>query len=551
MKNSMIKRIALLFAALFTTSVVYAGGGKDAGGAKRPTTLEFIAPQPVSQVNDWDLVLNEVYKQTDPSLNIRINYTFTGFDDVGQRVSLKIASGEQLDAVFAAQWTSPSMMQMIAQGLLLNLDKYFNNDAYPGLKKYFPADYLEANKFTDTKGESHIYGIPFTNAMGGKALYYRLDLAKKYGIGEIDSYDKMIRFFDAVKFNEPGVYPHTFLGSNDDLATYYIDLLSHTKPVTSGHNYIGIAGSGMSGDGTGLVWVVVGDDGKAYASRHFIPAMDTKFRSLMKAFKENDPLKNLRIAREWYSKGYLEPDILNQKDQEGQFVSGRAASFIRGLDTYTNIRQRLLEGVPGAELGAWVYYDNIRFNTTKADRGEFQAWNYLSIPTTSKNADLVMRFMDWIFSNQANHDLLEYGIPGRHWSAVGPTKYEIPAGVDPAKNYNFQGYVLTWNPLLTRYMVDIPDNIMTAMIKLSDPAALYQRLDAGFTFNPDPVAPEVAQLNDLAGFRRAIMAGVPANTDAEIARVQRLYEQAGIEKVAAEVEKQFNDFLKTHPYKGQ
>ena len=51
-----------------------------------------------------------------------------------------------------------------------------------------------------------------------------------------------------------------------------------------------------------------------------------------------------------------EPDILNQKDAEGQFVSGRAASFICGLDTYTNIRQRLLAGVPGAELGVWVYY---------------------------------------------------------------------------------------------------------------------------------------------------------------------------------------------------
>jgi putative aldouronate transport system substrate-binding protein len=110
MKKSHLGRVVCVSAALLLagTAVLYAGGRKaNAGG--RPVTLEFLAPSPVSQVNDFEAVLNEVYKQTDSTLNIRINYVFTTFDDIGQKVSLRIAAGEQLDGAFVAQWTNPNM----------------------------------------------------------------------------------------------------------------------------------------------------------------------------------------------------------------------------------------------------------------------------------------------------------------------------------------------------------------------------------------------------------------------------------------------------------
>ncbi|MDR1025209.1 MAG: extracellular solute-binding protein [Treponema sp.] len=543
MKKRFFGKAACIGAALLLVSTaVYAGGAR--AGTARPTTLEFLAPSPVSQVNDFDAVLNEVYRQTDSTLNIRINYVFTTFDDIGQKVSLRIAAGEQLDGAFVAQWTNPNMMQMISQGLLTNLDPYFNNDAYPGLKRYFPAEYLTNNMFTDAKNENHVYAIPFSNSygVGANAFYYRKDLADKYGIGEIDSYDKLIRFFEAIKQYEPGMDPFSFVGSIDSYARTFLSLY-HTLPKTSGHNDIEIPGTG---------WVIVDDNGLAYAARHFIPTLDPKFRSLLRGpYRDEDPLLAYKLAQEWYQKGYYEKDILNERDHEGEFVAGKAASFPRSLDTYPSILARFQASLPNAELGTFVISDTVRLQTLKTEGVDFKAWNFLAVPSTSRNVDKVMGFMEWIFADRAHHDLLEYGIEGRHWVAAGDDKYDYPPGTDPATNYNFSGYLLTWNPLLNRYPVAMPDSIVNALKRSGDAANFYKRVDAGFTFVTDPVSTELAKMNDLAAYARAIGNGIPTDLDAEIVRVQRLYEEAGIERVAAEIERQFNVFLRSNPYEGQ
>jgi putative aldouronate transport system substrate-binding protein len=522
-------------------AVVYAGGRRaDTGGR---VTLEFLAPG--SQVNDWDVVLNEVYKQTDSTLNIRINYVYAGFDDIGQRVSLRIAAGEQLDGAFVAQWTNPSMQQMISQGLLTNLDPYFNNDKYPGLKRYFPGEYLGNNSFSDAKNETHVYAVPFSNSygVGQNAFYYRKDLANKYGVGEITSYEKMIQFFEAIKKNEPGMDPFVFLGSNDSISNTILSWY-HTLPKTSEHNNQELQGTYVS--------VVVGDDGVAYAARHFIPALDPKYRSMLKGpYKDEDPLLQYKLSQEWYQKGYFEKDILNEKDNEGKFMAGRAASYTRGIDTYPGILNRFKASLPNAELGVFLYSDTVRLKTPKTEGVDFKAWNFLAVPSTSKYADRVMGFMEWIFADRKNHDLLEYGIEGKHWIATGEDKYDYPPGTDPATNYNFSGFLLTWNPLMNRYAADMPDNLVTALKNAGDASNFYKRVDAGFSFVSDQVATEMAKMNDLSAYYRAISNGVPTDLNAEVARIQRLYEEAGLEKVAAEVERQFNEFLKKNPYQGQ
>jgi putative aldouronate transport system substrate-binding protein len=300
------------------------------------------------------------------------------------------------------------------------------------------------------------------------------------------------------------------------------------------------------------VAVVVGDDGIAYASRHFIPAMDPKYRSLLKGpYKDEDPLLQYRLAKEWYDKGYVGKDILNEKDHEGKFIAGRAGSYNRAIDTYNFVLNRFKASLPNAELGVWIYSDTHRFNMSKVDGTGFNAWNFLGIPTTSKNIDRVMGFMEWIYNDRAHFDLLTYGIPGRHWIAVGNDKYDYPSGVNPAMNYDFHGYVLTWNTLLMRYPTDMPDFIVNAIVKAGDASAFYKRFDAGFSFVSDSVATEMAKLNDLLSYRRALEDGVVTNIEAEAARVQGLYEEAGFSKVATELERQINAFLKKNPYQGQ
>ncbi len=508
--------------------------------APEAVTLEFLAPAPVTSVNDFNAVLDEFYKQTADTLNVKINYTFTTFDDIGQKVTLKLAAGEAMDAAFSAQWTNPSIMQMISNSQLVNLDPYFNSDAYPGLKKAFTPEYLKNNSFADPSGQYHVYGIPFSHSFdGGAVVYYRKDLAEKYGFTTIDSFEALTKYYDAILANEKGMIPFSYLGSVDLLST---TLQGMTDPVSKKHNTITINNVGLA----------IKEDGTVYAANNVVPSLDPAYNALEPAeLRSLDPLRAFKLAREWYKKGYVEKDILSQKDHEGLFMAGKAASYYRGLDTFNAIETRLKASVPGATLGYWIMNPGLRTDTPKTMGSGFKAWNFACIPVTSKNTDRTMAFFNWLYSDMKNHDLFELGLEGKHWTAVGDTKFKIPDGVDPAGNYNFPGYILTWNPTMLRYDSTIPDEVVGIMNKLGDTNWYYRNIDAGFSFVSDNVKTEQAKMNDLTSLIRTVGNGVLEDTAGELAKIQKKFDQAGYAKMKDEMASQFGEFLKNNPYEGQ
>jgi putative aldouronate transport system substrate-binding protein len=536
--NVLLAVVLVLFVSAFFSAC---GNNKSDSGK---ITLEFLGPSPVAQPNGFQQVLDEVYRRTDGNLDIRINYVFTGFDTIGQQISLRIAAGEQLDGAFVAQWTNPTMMQMISQGLLHNLDSYFNNDKYPGLKKYFQSDFLAANSFPDSSGVNHIFAIPFADGfgMGTEGIFYRKDLADKYGIGEINSYDKLIQYMEAIKRNEPGMQPFASKGMGIDF--YLMNIMYRSAVQTSQHNTDIF-------DGT-LFSAAIGDDGRAYVARHFVPQMDPRYLSMIKGpFASEDPLLYPRLSRSWYENGYIGSDPLQDNDPTAMFMAGRLAATHQNSIVYNTIENQLKNSLPNAKLGVWVCSPTARFNTKKAEGCGFNAWNFLAVPTTSKNLDKIMQFMDWIYSDRSNYDLLTYGIEGTHWIPVGNEKLDQPANFNPANTYDFPYYILTMNPLLTRYPVATPDSVLRAWINSADADYFYKRPTTGFSIVTSSIETEMAKLNDLLAYKAGINAGLYPNVEAEVARIQAMFDDAGFRIVAAEIERQFNEYLRTHPYEGQ
>lgn len=566
MSRKAIKSTALML-ALCTTVTLFAACGKtgpaeDTAGASAntaaasssaaapseavkldPVTLEFYLPSGSANVNDLDLVLEEFYKQTKETLNTTLHFNFTTFDDIGQKVSLKLAAGEQVDSAFAAQWTNPSLDQMTSKGQLVALDKYFTDDNYPGLKKAFTQDYLKNNSFKDAKGETHVYGIPFSHSFsGGSAIYYRQDLAEKYGISDIQSFEDLTRFYDAILQNEKGMIPFSYLGTTDALAE---TLVLNMLPATEKHNFDITTFNGEYG-------VAIKDDGTAYVANTVNPFADPEFLKLLpEPLKTIDPYLGYNTAREWYKKGYLEKDILSQKDAEAQFKAGKAASYLRGLDTYTSIQVALEKGIAGAKLGTFIVNHGLRTGTPKELDTDFKSWNFACVPVTSKNADRTMAFYNWLFADQKNHDLFELGIEGKHWVADGTSKYSLPAGLTADKSYNFTSATLTWNPTMIRYDAATPDFVVEAMNRLSDTNFYYKRPLTGFNFVSDSLKSEVAKMNDLKTLKLAAANGVIDNIPAALGDIQKRKDKAGFQKIREELTKQINAFLKENPYEGQ
>jgi putative aldouronate transport system substrate-binding protein len=228
----------------------------------------------------------------------------------------------------------------------------------------------------------------------------------------------LTKYYDAILKNEKGTVPFTWNGSQD-LLSDTLQLID--QPLTEKHNYdTGIVvGSG----------VAIKPDGTAYVTKTVNPWSDPEYIKLLPApLNGIDPLVGFKMAREWYTKGYVEKDILAQKDPDGQFMSGKAASVFRTIDIYSSQSQQLAAAIPGAKLGYFIVNPGYRSGTAKAVGSDFKAWNYTAIPANSKNIERTMQFYDWLFTNLKNHDLFEFGIEGKHWTAEGDTKYSIPSG---------------------------------------------------------------------------------------------------------------------------
>lgn len=513
------------------------------GLAAAETKLTFIAPSNTSWPTGFDEVIAKFEEETGETLGISWDFIFTGFDDIGQKVSLKLSSGEPMDSVFAAQWTAPSLNEMALKGQLVNLDEYFGNDDYPGLKAAFSEDYLSTNSFVGPDGEYHIYGIPFSQSFtAGDMVFFRKDLADKYGV-TVESASDLPAYWQAILDNEPGMVPFTFLGNTDGLA----DMINGWfRPAMETHNY--------AGDQTYrfMNGIIIRDDGTPYASRSIVKAYDEEFRKYMDDADpaKEDPLWNFKLAKEWYDAGYIDPDVMNVTDHQGAFCSGKAASFPRGVDVYESVENQLKASVPGAELGYVIASDNMRMENKGQVSATFQAWNFACIPVTSENAELVMKFYDWLFTNQANHDLFEYGVEGVHWTAVGDEKYEQIAD-EAGQYYNFDAFVMTWVPEMTRYAASTPDDVVAFKKLMADPEMFYKEITAGFSFVDDSVKSEAAKLEDAASLRLPLYNGIVDDIEKAIQDIDSKMQSAGQEAFLEEYTKQFAEFLKDNPYEGQ
>ena len=85
------------------------------------------------------------------------------------------------------------------------LEDYLASGEYPDLTAAFPENIVDANYYF-----GHLYGLPMMRTYGNgiDCVYYRKDLAKKYNIGtdgQINSYDELQQFFDAILTGEEDV----------------------------------------------------------------------------------------------------------------------------------------------------------------------------------------------------------------------------------------------------------------------------------------------------------------------------------------------------------
>lgn len=152
-----------------------------------------------------------------------------------------------------------------------------------------------------------------------------------------------------------------------------------------------------------------------------------------------------------------------------------------------------------------------------------------------------MKFLDWLFSTQENHDLFELGIEGEHWTKDGDTGFKP---TDKASNYQFQGYELTWNPALSRVNTDQDPEVLKYIEYAKDINSYYQIPLSGFIFDTTPVATELGKINPKIGQTSDIlMTGMEPDWKEFAEKANKEWRDLGLETVRAEVIKQVQAYL--------
>jgi putative aldouronate transport system substrate-binding protein len=254
-----------------------------------------------------------------------------------------------------------------------------------------------------------------------------------------------------------------------------------------------------------------------------------------------------------YGKQYL-LDEFNQCAKFNKFVikdvltntaansNPKGAGFVT-LSNFKAGEAKIKTQYPNAEVGFWPIFKNNKDMTPGAQSTDGKAWNFIAVPASSKNIDRTMDFMNWIYADQKNNDLLTYGIEGTNWTAVGTDQWKLPDGVDASKNYMFPGYQLTWNPTLNRMPAGLPTQLQKYYEYEFNPSSYKKNVLAGFSFDQEPVKTEISKCNIVVGNYNPFLLSGMGDVNTTLSKMNKDLKDAGVDKIKAELKKQINEFL--------
>jgi putative aldouronate transport system substrate-binding protein len=166
----------------------------------------------------------------------------------------------------------------------------------------------------------------------------------------------------------------------------------------------------------------------------------------------------------------------------------------------------------------------------------FQADNFVVLNTNGESDEATLQLEDWL-SIKENHDLIEYGIEGADWKAVGDDQYEA------LTKYQFPGFALSWRSGLER----LASYTSPSEREWFRWAQSYDNFTAdtfaGFIPDVTPVKDENTRLvAAMTRFGKPLSAGA-VDVDKGLSDLKQACERAGLAKVQAELATQGDAYL--------
>ena len=334
--------------------------------------------------NDWDRVLELANEYLEP-YNASLNVTIMSWSDYQTMYSLVLAGGEQVDMIFTAPWCY--MYTEAAKGSFYELTDDFIASYMPLTSKYQAEE-----SWDETTIAGKTIAVPSNVASPmGKIVAIRQDLADKYGISELTSWDDYMNFCQTIaekETPESGIYAMPASGNNSELWDVYRQQYDTFAAVSSGN----------------VVMYYQYDGG--------IPAKeDIKLVCELDYFRDFCyDMKTLADAGAWSRSA-----LTNTVTDDDAFGNLQGASIAWNTSVFTYMEQA--EKTEGVECMA---YDITKDHLVGA---EAYSNNDMAITAGSQNPERTAMVLDLMKFDTYLNRLLILGIEGEHYSINDQNEY--------------------------------------------------------------------------------------------------------------------------------
>lgn len=453
--------------------------------------------------NDFNDVYDKVNKIMKEKINAELSVEFLSWADMDEKYPLLFQSGEQFDLIFTAEsWGHYNEVATRNGFYELTLDM---------VKEYAPDIYENEPKeaWDQAKVNNKIYMIPGDQIEYGTRVFgIRGDLARKYGIGDINNYDDLEKYMNAVSQDKESGVKVIANGGGQNLQYPYM-LEKNEFQLVEGTPIPTIAYNVKNNNGN-IFAVVDTEEYKNYALK-------------MKEFAE---------------RGYWSADsIVRKATRDEDFINGKSAVMVWNLGSVADRVERINEKHPQWEAEIVDLSKGVIRTVNPYTN------NGMAINATSKNPERALMALNLLRYNKEIQELTWYGIEGVHWNAEGDSEYS-----QTAKSEDFPPTsVCPWG-WYSNSLHRVPFKSSDKSKEIFDTWVENYTIDNilnEFSFDDRMVKNEMSAVNNvIKQYGIPIDLGMCDDVYGAINEYKEKLMEAGLYKILDECNNQINDYIK-------
>lgn len=329
------------------------------------------------------------FADTGYQIDLRVEATNT--DMVGQKIVTAMSdNSSQIDA-FVMHYSSDSAINSyILDGLTIELDELLPSLAPNLLKSY--------NDTTDPNGTRYNSGV-----LEGKT-YAISSKTRTTGWGMLIRKDYM----EKTSFN-PDDYDITKEGHKSFSISDFVQMVEEMKEKTDVTRPI-----------IGAPWSLDYFFTAPYSTQSYNDYTLDEESNLVPSYATENYCKVLELYRYFQEKKLWVENPTKTQNNKNNFISGKGGVYLDWPEITSQIDMaRSLKAAAGVDC--IVVEPLLKDGSDSETNGNSRispAFSGMAFPLKAKNHELILRYLDWLYSDVENYELAKFGVEGTHWVKI-------------------------------------------------------------------------------------------------------------------------------------